>query len=179
MFASGCATTAKAIDFMPLAVGNRWTYRVTPGPTQAQEVVILKRDSDGFFVDNQGGRLAPRRDGIFDGTRFLLEEPLVVDHSWSAVPGNASAERYRIIANDAEVTVEAGTFAPCVIVQGEQPTRDPNTGKAATLIMTWTYARGVGLVEMQQAVRLSPDIVQTTATIELLSFAPAQAATAR
>ncbi|MDP2344541.1 MAG: hypothetical protein Q8O67_26550 [Deltaproteobacteria bacterium] len=172
--AGGCATTSnsgggdKAGDYFPLAVGNRWTYRIVPGPPEPQQVQILRRDDDGFFVDDRGGRLAPRSDGVFDGQRFLLQEPLAVDHTWTALPRKQAPETYRITATDAVVTVPAGTFSPCVEVRGEQPT--PPGAPAGKLLISWTYAKGVGLIRFEQQVQLGSDPPLTTATMELVSF---------
>ena len=109
--ATSCATSTeapdkvsgpRARDFMPLAVGNKWEYRIKgappEAPTDAREIV--EKDSQGFFVSNQGQRLAPRTDGIFDGERFLLQEPIETGHAWIAVPKDMpdGVERYKIIA---------------------------------------------------------------------------------
>ncbi len=182
---AGCATTSNvakdddATAFFPLAVGNRWTYHLSPGPAQPQQVQILKRDERGFYVDDHGGLLSARSDGVFDGRRFLLQEPLVVDHSWSAQQLNQPLEHFRIAATDAVVTVPAGTFSSCIEVRGEQST--PAGAPEGKLLMTWTYARGVGLVRFEQQVQLGSEESQlvstryrapkTTATMELVSFA--------
>ena len=109
---AACVTTSNTSDaaadvaqYFPLAVGNSWSYRIVPGPPEPQQVQILKRSDKGFFVDDRGGKLMHKTDGIFDGDRYLLQGPLVVDHSWTALPRNQGLERYRIVATDAVVTV--------------------------------------------------------------------------
>jgi hypothetical protein len=185
--AVGCATTGTgssdgpdAADYAAAAVGNAWTYRVTPGPDEPQTVRMVSRDDRGFYVDDRGGRLAPRSDGLFDGTRFLLKEPLTAGATWIAVtPGPrpgvpGPTENYRIVATGLEVTVPAGTFANCVEVEATTATRDPNSGKAATLVMSWVWAPKTGMIRLQQSVRFadnSPSL--PTATMELVSFTPA------
>ncbi len=177
---AACATTseggsgARASDYVVAEAGASWTYQVVPGPPQPQTVRITHQDEQGFFVDDAGGRLAPRSDGVFDGTRFLIKEPLVAGAVWSAVspgprPGMPGvAEHYTLQAVGTQATVPAGTFDDCLVVQAETKTRDPNDGRAATLIMTWTWAKGVGLVKLTQAVRYDgDDAVHQTASMEL------------
>jgi len=173
----GCATTpaakaasGKAVDYLPLAVGNRATWRVVPGPPEPQEVVVVSQDDRGFFVDNHGFALALRSDGVFDGQRFVLQDPLVVDHSWSAVPKGQPPESYKISATDVTVTTGAGTFTDCVVVDGEQTSVDPVTQQVGKLLITWTYARGVGLVKVEQRMVLGGEPPVTGVTMELLSF---------
>lgn len=173
-FGAGCATTSNATGsgeaaaYFPLAVGNRWSYRIVPGPPEPQQVEIVEQDAQGFFVDSRGGRLAPRTDGVFDGRRFLLQEPLVLEKTWTAQLKNEPVERFKITATDAVVVVAAGTFSPCVVVRGEQPT--PPGAPPGKLIATWTYARDVGLIRFEQQVHLGSDAPQTTTTMELVSF---------
>lgn len=180
----GCATAGAAApsasvarEFVPLAVGARWSYRVTPGPAEPQEVAIVDVDDAGYFVNNRGERLAPRSDGVFDGTRFVIKDPVEVGATWVAVPKGQPTERYSITATDVDVTVAAGRFAGCVEVEGAQAGVDPNTGKPGKLFITWTYARGVGLIKVVQKIQVGGDAPVVGATMELVSFTPAPAAT--
>ena len=121
--------------------------------------------------------LNDRGDGVFDGQRFILQDPIVVDHAWTALPKKEAPESYRIVATDAVVTVAAGTFSPCVEVRGEQVARDPESGKVGKLLMSWTYAKGVGLVRVEQRVQLDKNPPVTAVTMELVSFTPGTAPT--
>jgi len=184
---AGCASTPaggpagpRPADFSNAAVGNSWSYKLSPGPDEPQAVRIVSRDDRGFYVDDRGGRLAPRSDGLFDGDRFLLKEPVVAGATWIAVqkgprpdvPG--VTEQYRIVATDLQVTVPAGTFDGCVEVEGATPTRDPETGRPATILMRWVWARQVGMIRLQQLVKREGDEAPVlTATMELTAFTPA------
>ena len=177
----GCATAQeketmvgpRARDLVPLAVGNTWQYRVSPGPKDAPQlkVEIVDKDAKGFFIDNNGARLAPRTDGVFDGDRFLVQEPVEEGHSWISVPKDSPnvVERYKISAVGASTNVPAGNFDGCVEVEAEQNVADgPMRG---TLKMRWTYAPGVGLVKAVQ--RFRPEQggeERTTMTMELVKF---------
>jgi len=190
--ATSCATPGdggagglRAADYVDARVGARFTYRVTPGPEAPQTVTITHRDDRGFYVDDAGGRIAPRSDGVFDGSRFLIKDPVVDGSTWTAVapgprPGMPGiTETYTVRAVRAAATVPAGTFDDCVVVEGTTPTRDPNDGRAAVLIMTWTWARGVGLVKLTQAVRyVGDDTTHQTASMELVARATAESAAA-
>lgn len=186
LIAAGCATTGdaastgpKASEFAAADVGNVWSYKVSPGPDEPQTVQIVSRDDRGFYVDDRGGRMAPRSDGLYDGERFLLKDPVVAGTTWLAVqkgprPGVPGVtEQYRIVATGQQVTVPAGTF-DCVEVEATSPTRDPETGKPATIVMRWMWARQTGMVRLQQLVRRDGDAAPlVTATMELVSFSRA------
>lgn len=177
---TACATTSqngttsglRAKDYVPLAVGNRWEYRVTPAPPDkpTDQVEIVEVDDKGFFVDNRGGRLAPRTDGVFDGQRFLLQEPVEVGHEWLAVPEPNAVEKFKISAVGTSAKVPAGSFEDCVEVEATQEMRHPRTGERATMTMTWTYAPGVGLVKAVGRVAPGEQPPQVTMTMELVSF---------
>jgi len=181
LFAS-CASTPdttktrkvfEARDYYALDVGNTWVYQVSPAPKgqDIDTVSITSKDSDGFYIDDHGGRLQARGNGIFDGDRFLIEDPLEPDHKWIAVPTPSSVERYKIVETDRAVSVPAGNFAHCVVVQGEQPGMAAD-GREVTIIMTWTYAPHVGLVELRQAIRVGEDPTRQTLERRLLEFRP-------
>jgi hypothetical protein len=164
--------TRHARDFHALAVGNRWTYRATPGPAPPQPLTIVGFDR-GYFVDDRGGRLAPRTDGLFDGERFLLQDPLVVGHAWTAKRADQGVERYRIEADDLTVTVPAGTFTGCVRVTGVQQVVDEPSRQPASLLVTSTWAAGVGPVHIEFRVQVGAAAPVTTSVSELASFVPA------
>lgn len=173
--AFGCATTTdgpvagpmRARDLVPLAVGNSWEYRVSAdGPAASSSVTIVDKSADGYFIDNRGNRLAPRTDGLFDGDRFLVQEPLEEGHTWIAVPKDQPSvvEKYRIASVTSSTSVPAGTFESCVEVEAEQ------TLQQGVMKMTWTFAPGVGLIKIQQRVTPTGEAERTTMTMELVRF---------
>ncbi len=173
--ALGCATTAagpapgpvRARDLVPLAVGNSWEYRVSAdGPATTSAVTIVDKSADGYFIDNLGNRLAPRSDGLFDGDRFLVQEPLEEGHTWIAVPKDQPSvvEKYRIASVAASTNVPAGTFERCVEVEAEQ------TLQQGVMKMTWTFAPGVGLIKIQQRITPTGEVERTTMTMELVKY---------
>lgn len=175
-----CATAApstaagplRAKDYVPLAVGNRWEYRISPAPPDEPtgQVEILSVDDAGFYVDNHGARLAPRTDGVFDGARFILQEPIEAGHEWIAVPEPNAVERFRIVSTTTTAQVPAGTFDRCVEVEATQEMRHPATGQRATLTMTWTYAPRVGLIKAVGKLAPENQPARVTTTMELVSF---------
>lgn len=191
--AAGCATppdapekasALRARDYVPLAVGNRWEYRVvqpggpsgTAGAPQgegpAETIEIVAKDEKGYFEDTKGRKLAPRTDGVFDGERFLLQEPLEAGHEWIAVPKNQpdAVEKYRIVNVGTLARVPAGTFENCVEVELTTVVRHQTTNQKATVTMTSVYAPGVGLIKSFGT--FAPEGGQgfTTPSMELVSF---------
>jgi hypothetical protein len=135
-----------AATYYPLAVGNRWTYEVgLLGETTLQEVRIVDREG-ALFVDSQGGRLTVDAFGVRDQKRYLLREPVAAGNSWTNVVSVSSIERYRILDQGGPCEVPAGRFEDCVRVEGRNRV-DADT----TLVNELTFARGVGLVEVQTA----------------------------
>lgn len=161
VIAGGCATTSdapagseRARDYYPLAVGNSWTYRITPAPADMPEgEIAIVAEQDGFFALNVGGKIGARATSVSDGTRNLIEEPLQVGHTWVAVPAPSAVERYEIIATDAEVKVPAGLFRGCVQVQIEQEVTSRD-GVKGRLVGVWSYAPGIGPVHFIQNVHV-------------------------
>jgi hypothetical protein len=172
------SSSLRARDYSALGVGNRFHYRATPGTSETHVLTIVSFDS-GYFVDDRGGRLAPRTDGLFDGQRFLLQDPLVVGHEWVAKATDQGVERYRIEADDLTVTVPAGTFHHCVLVTGTQQVVDEKSGKPAQLHVTTTWAPGVGAVRIAFQIQVAAQEPVTTSVSELVAFvaagAPSQA----
>jgi hypothetical protein len=175
----GCAgkqvrseTGFQARDYYPLAVGNAWTYKITPAPpdNSSGRVEIVSADDEGFFVDNRGNRLMGRTDGVFDGHRFLLQEPLEMGHKWKAIPSPSVVEDYEIIGIGVRVSVPAGTYENCVKVKGQIEIPDSTVSASRTLQTVWTYAPGVGLVHMVQNVKQGSAPIQRTAEFQLVEF---------
>jgi hypothetical protein len=168
------APTAKlhAADYYPLAVGNTWVYRSVPARDDVPDdvITVVSRDKDGFFVDNRGSRLQPRSTGVFDGDRFILEDPLEVGHEWLAVPSASVVERFEIVETDAVVDVPAGRFTDCVRVRAKQEGPTPDGLHKVTLSMTWTYAPNVGLVELVSRAAVDEGDAQEQGRRELVRY---------
>jgi hypothetical protein len=127
----------------PLAVGNRWSYRVSfLGASQDLTVSIV--GSDGYlFTDSRGQRFRVDREGLRDDQRYLLRGPLERGKKWSAVIDITHTEYYQIDEVGLSADVPAGSFAGCVRV--EASTRE---GAEHILIAEQTYCPNVGLVRV-------------------------------
>jgi hypothetical protein len=170
----GCASTqapveekprdsAQLRDFYPLAVGNTWSYRVNGRGDKTVDVKILKEE-EGFFHDNQGGQLMADSFGIRDQKRYLLRGPVEPGRTWTNVVSVSSTERYEILQAGVTCEAPAGVFKDCVQVEGRNRV-DADT----TLINTFTFAPGVGLVRIQvEAERAGRRIPQTW--LELMAY---------
>ncbi len=150
-------------DYYPLAVGNSWTYAVNGRVDKQVEVRIVKEEG-GFFHDSQGGQLTVDTFGVKDQKRYLLRTPVEAGHKWTNVVSVSSAEHYEIRRVGVSCQAPAGAFPECVQVEARN-----RVDKDTTLVNTFTFARGVGLVRMQlEAEREGRRIPQTW--LELTSY---------
>jgi hypothetical protein len=155
--------SGKVSDYYPLAVGNRWTYVVNGRAEKRVEVKILKEEG-GFFHDSQGGQLTVDSFGIRDQKRYLLRSPVETGRTWTNVVSVSSTERYQILQAGSSCESPAGVFQDCVQVEGRN-----RVDAETTLVNTFTFAAGVGLVRIQvDAEQKGRRIPQTW--LELASF---------
>lgn len=133
-----------AAAYYPLAVGNRWTYRVEFLGQKSERTVEIKAVEGGYYVDTAGGRLRADAQGVRDEARYLLQEPLREGSTWTSVLSADSTERYKIVKAGRECAAPAGTFDDCVTVESSNRV-NPET----TLYNRVTFARGVGIVRLE------------------------------
>ncbi len=137
---------ATAGDYYPLAIGNRWLYQATGGgPQRSVEIV---EEEEGFFIDNAKGRLKVDAEGLRDGDRYLLKNPIAPGTRWSAILSPSSIERYEIVEVARSITTPAGHFDSCVVVKSVN-----RVEKELQMELEWIYAPGVGIVRMSASMR--------------------------
>jgi len=137
---------ARPADYFPLAVGNTWTFLDSSPQQKApvrRTVRIVRRDADGYFVDDQRGALRADPDCLHDRARRLLCRPIEPGASWSSVVSVSATERYEIAGVNELVAVPAGTFRGCVRVRSQL-----HAGKVEQ-VAELTYAPGVGPVRLE------------------------------
>jgi len=145
--ASAQAAPTHAADFFPLAKGWRWAYDVTrEGQTVLATYVVIDRQGAEAVVQSGGAEI-----GYFVGDKgiahqaghgagdYELQEPLQKGATWAVENGRAT-----IVATEQSVTVPAGTFAGCLVVEisRQDPPRVTRT----------TFAPFVGPVIIEQQV---------------------------
>lgn len=150
--------------YYPLAVGNRWTYRVNGRADKTVDVEVLKEE-DGYFLDNQGGQLTVDGFGVRDRKRYLLRGPLAQGNEWTNVVSVSSTERYRILQSGVPCDAPAGSFRHCVRVEARNRV-DANT----TLVNALTFAEGVGLVRIEVSAEKSNGERVPQTWLELASY---------
>jgi hypothetical protein len=150
--------------YYPLAVGNRWTYRVNGREDKTVNVEVLKEEG-GYFHDNQGGQLSVDGFGVRDRKRYLLRGPLTAGSGWTNVVSVSSTERYRILQAGVPCDAPAGSFNHCVRVEARNRV-DANT----TLVNTLTFAEGVGLVRIDVSAEKSNGERMPQTWLELVSY---------
>ncbi|AEI67666.1 hypothetical protein [Corallococcus macrosporus] len=150
------ASTGDVAEYYPLAVGNRWTYRLNGREDKEVTVEILKEEA-GVFHDNQGGQLFLDGYGLRDPKRYLLRGPLKEGHAWTNVVSVSSTERYRIVQAGESCQTLAGTFPRCVQVEARN-----RMDAKATMVNTMTFAPGVGVVRIETVVEANGQLVPQT-----------------
>jgi len=161
--ASGAA--ADVARYVPLAVGNRWTYQARLGGRVERNVVRIEERRGGFFRDNQNGALAFDGEGVRDENRYLILGPVVRGQTWESLLEGGVRERYEIVDTAATVRVPAGSFEQVLVVRATTPA-DPQR----SLEVEWAWAPDVGLVRMSSAVVGKDGQRIPQAELELLSF---------
>jgi hypothetical protein len=160
--ASAAAPGEDATRYYPLAVGNSWTYQ-QPGSDKRETIHIVGQDGP-WFIDDHRGRLRYEPDGVRDADRYLLRTPLAPGAKWSAVE-NLIVQRFEVLATDASLVTQAGTFTHCATVRNEQPL--PKGGK---FITDWTYAPKVGLAQIVTSTVDSRGRQQEQTKLQLVAY---------
>lgn len=150
--------------YYPLAVGNRWTYRVNGREDKTVDVEVLKEE-DGYFQDNQGGQLTVDGFGVRDRKRYLLRGPLAQGNEWTNVVSVSSTERYRILQSGVPCEAPAGSFRHCVRVEASN-----RVDASTTLVNALTFAEGVGLVRIEVSAEKSNGERVPQTWLELASY---------
>ncbi|HTP26817.1 MAG TPA: hypothetical protein VMK12_14335 [Anaeromyxobacteraceae bacterium] len=138
------ANAAAPAEYFPLAVGNTWVFLDRSTQKEAHHTVrIVRRDEDGYFVDDQHGALRADADCLHDRRRNLLCRPIAKGTTWSSVVSPSATERYEIAGVNETVTVPAGTFHGCVRVRSQL-----HAG-GVEQVAELTYAPSVGPVRVE------------------------------
>jgi hypothetical protein len=154
-------------EFLPLAVGNAWTYEASGGGSTGQDTIRIVGVDGAWFLDDHRGRLRHEADGVRDRDRYLLRAPLLAGRSWTSVD-QMVVQRFEVVTLDGEVEVPAGRFTRCAVVRNEQPLPD-----GARFVTEWTYAPGIGLAALRTFTRRAgQERLQTS--LQLVRFQPSK-----
>jgi hypothetical protein len=152
-----CATTQKApartpppeqaAAYFPLATGWKWAYEIEKGSEkilatyavlqQVGDTVIIQagEERNGYAILAEG---IARRESLNQGD-FILKTPIRAGATWPLAGGQAT-----VIAVGEDVTVPAGTFPNCAVV--EETRTNPDR------VLRTTYAAGVGPIALEYQV---------------------------
>ena len=151
--------------WVPLAVGNSWTYELSGGGEGARRETIKIVGRDGaWFLDDHRGRLRYESDGVRDGDRYLLRTPVTAGAEWKSVE-QLVVQKFEVVATDASVVTQAGTFTGCAVVRNEQP-----LAKNGKFVTEWTYAPKVGMVQLRTSTLDAQGREQPQTKLVLVSF---------
>lgn len=153
---AGCASTGSAVsgppapppesarEYYPLMMGWKWAYDIERDNDRILAIYsVLQRDGETAVVQagNEQMTYSVRDDGIarVEGGRiadFVLKSPIKQGAEWMISEGHA-----RIVSVGQSVTVPAGTFPNCAVV--EEVRTNPER------VVKTTFAAGVGLVSLE------------------------------
>ncbi len=152
-------------QFFPLNLGNDWTYRRTLLGEKGEIHVSIVKKEKGLWVDNQGGRFRHDSYGLRDASRYLLYHPLVEGTKWTSRLAPGVVEYMEIMSDKATLTVPAGVFDNCLIVQAMNVLKDGNL-----LILETSYAPGVGMVRMETYLKTKKKEKKNQVLVELVKY---------
>ncbi len=143
--ARGPYGTRAAAVYMPINLGYSWEYeRTFLGEKGKLKVAIVKRDDQGFFVDNQGGSLRITPFGLRDRKRYLLFYPLETGQRWRSNVEVNIAEHFEIVADNDDIAVPAGSFRHCLTVRSVT-----NVDAGVRMVNLVSYAPYVGMIRTE------------------------------
>ena len=113
-------TRLQAADYYPLAAGWKWAYDLEKDGQKILGIYsVVERTSEGATIAAGTERLtyAIKPEGLaqMDANGvgdFVLKNPLVKDATWPVSGGTA-----RVVSTTEEVTVDAGHFYDCAVVE--------------------------------------------------------------
>jgi len=159
--ALGCAPAST--PFMPLAVGNAWSYRMTAdGDAFDFTLSISSRDENGFRMVEPDGRAAWWR--VEDGFLVLdrgaevipfFHVPPRLKVSWD-ITGEDGRTYYVKVRGYEAASVPAGSFRRCLRVELED--------EARTKLAVFHFAPGAGMVRREETTASGRMLIELAAT---------------
>jgi hypothetical protein len=147
MFVVGCAATST--PYMPLEVGETWTYKLTTGKGATSfSMSITGKDGSGYMMTEPGGKVVHWRieEGylVLDREREVIpffDVPPRIGLSWS-LTGEDGRTYFVKVRGFEDVTVPAGKFPKCLRVEMEDEGREKSA--------VFHFAKDVGLVRREE-----------------------------
>ncbi len=155
--AAGPPKTFTAADLYPLDLGWKWAYDlVKDGQNMLALYSVLERSGDSAIVqageEQMSYAITPegiaQKDGPVVGD-FVVKNPVAVGTEWPVAGGRA-----RIAAVAQSVTVTAGRFDDCVLVEATRA--DPPR------VVRTTFAPGTGPVIIDFQIRVGGEMTTVT-----------------
>jgi hypothetical protein len=154
--AAAPARALTAMDYYPLDPGWKWAYDLEKdGARMLAIYAVLERTPEVAIVSAGDERLTyavtsegiAQRDGAVNGD-YVLKNPVAAGAAWRVLGGDA-----RIAAVGQSVTVPAGSYSDCVVVETlrNEPSRLTRT----------TFAPGIGPVALEVQVQQQGRFVTT------------------
>jgi hypothetical protein len=178
MFAVSCSSAKKekisktpdysksAAKYMPLALGNKWTYSVNYFGSKGKIDIEIKATDGEWFVDNKGQKLKIDKRGVRDESRYLLMFPLQKE-SWVSIIDLKTKELRKTVGVDETVVVPAGKFEGAIKVHTSVELPD------SKILHSFHYfVADVGIVKIETAIedgKQNKMIPQTVTELEKYS----------
>jgi hypothetical protein len=153
VLSAACASTPKsdplpigptAHDYAPMAIGQSWTYQVWYPGQKGEMTVSIVGEKDGYLLDSREGAFRLTQDGLRDKQRYLIRHPLTAGATWQTVVSASAVEHNKIISVGERCECAAGSFPDCLVVESRV-----RGGPKVTVVIRWTWARGIGLVKFE------------------------------
>jgi hypothetical protein len=96
------------------------------------------------FQDSLHNTYMLDHEGLRDGHRYLLKDPIAVGNKWSSIIDVSNTENYEVAEVGVSIDVPAGHFGGCVRIESRNP-----QGQGTTLIAEQVYCPGVGLARVR------------------------------
>jgi len=106
-----------AATYVPLAVGNQWTYTVDYLGQLGEMTIEIVQQEGEWFVDNRGTMLSIDHRGVRDRERYLITFPLQENRSWVAFTSPTQRETRTVLTVDMPVDTPAGHFEGAVAIE--------------------------------------------------------------
>lgn len=135
--------TASGKMYMPLDIGNKWTYEMNYLGYNGEESIEIVSKKDDWYLDSKGNSITVDKRGIRDKSRYLLMFPLIENKPWISIVSPTVTETRKILNVNETVKVPAGLFESAISVETTMKVDKDKVLRSVTYFVT-----NVGIVKI-------------------------------